>query len=235
MLCACHSGREIQSFESNRPLGDAARSVSETHGYAISYEDPRRACACDLVDESGRAMKTGEYLAPYRRIVPRPWRLRVEYRPDAGAGDVARDIVSAAQSAMPEYQFRVLESGDRAYIVPVGARDANGTFTKLPAPLDVRISLPSEPRTSWNLIDAICAAVSKEAGTKVFNASMLWGVESSDGPPKYTVGANNEVARDVLRRALDTIFRDNDQQMIWLMYYGSPDDQYALKDRKSVV
>ena len=48
------------------------------------------------------------------------------------------------------------------------------------------------------------------------------------GPPKYTIGANNEVARDVLRRALDTIFRDNDEQMIWLVYYGWPEDQYGL-------
>jgi len=228
MLSACHVGRETESFQSGRPLADAAQTLGQKYGYAISYEDPRRDCACDLVDESGRSMKTGEHLAPYRRIVPRSWPLRVEHRPGAGAVELARDIVSAAQSAMPENQFRVLESGDRAYIVPVGARDVEGRFARSPAPLDARISLPAEPRASWQLLNAICAAVSKAAGVEVTSSAMLWGIENSDGPPRYTVGANDEVARDVLRRALDTIFREGDQQAIWLMYYDSPQGEYAL-------
>lgn len=159
------------------------------------------------------------YEDPRYTSAPEMQRVRIDYHPGAGAFGIAQEIVDAAKSKLPDHRFRVLQSGNWVHIVPDST------------PLDVRISLSAEPRTDWMLIRAICDAMSQAAGVKVIENSMMHnGIEGPDGPPRYTLGANDEVARDVLRRALDTIFRERDGQVIWLMMYGnaSTEDEYVL-------
>jgi hypothetical protein len=202
-------------INSPRPLSHAARTLSERYGFLVSYEDPRYTPACDLEDG-----------------VRRGGQFRVEFPKSAGPAVIVEKVVRTADSALPGSRFRVMHTGNRVHIIPL----------ELPAPLDSRISLSAEPRTDWELIKAICDAVSEAAKVKVIeNSSMQGGIVEelrdpsqpggfADTRPRYLVSAKDEVARDVLHRALDEIFRDRDGQVTWQMLYGNSatEDEYVL-------
>jgi hypothetical protein len=73
------------------------------------------------------------------------------------------------------------------------------------------------------MIDAICAAVSSAAKIKVVAATdiLRMGLRSDEtGPPKYSLGAENERARTVLMRVLAQIAPDRGR-ISWLLFYSN--------------
>jgi hypothetical protein len=212
----------------------AVRGLVEKFGYQISYEDPRYAYTEDLEDVTERVRKVSPESAgrkPARVMVPRSGRFTVNFQSARGPESVISDALSAASSAGARQRFTMRKLDSMIEVVPASARDRNGNEAHQESVLDVQISLAAERRTAYETLRALCAAISAVAGVKVELGMTGFEPAGLDNPDEsqFLVGADDEPARVVLKRALDAIAVRRGR-FTWMLLYGNQDtdDAYAL-------
>jgi hypothetical protein len=125
----------------------------------------------------------------------------------------------------------VRQSGNVFHIVPSRMKDANGNWVDHSSPLDLRITLPGQTTSGLKAVGLICRRLSEVQGKEVIVATV---------PNNYlaqttvSLGANNEVARDVLLRTLtglkwsDPKISAPAKKLMWRLFYGPDTHQYGL-------
>jgi len=211
------------TVESPRPLASAARELVSRYGLVISYEDPAYAYGEDLQDVTRHVAKGAVRFIPGTVIVPKGGKLAVRVE-STDAAVILERLVQAQSKSGSGGRFRIEQTGDAIHIIPVANMARDGTWVAVSSILDVPISLPTEDRTDYQLIDEICSAISAASNVRVAQFSWLQnGIFNPDqGPPRFRFGAKNEAARNVLMRALTAIAARR-QKMTWsLLYDTSP-------------
>lgn len=173
-------------------LYEAGVLLEHKYGVPISYED---------VAYAGSDLD----VTTFRRPVPRSGPLTLDLSP-AVTEPEPRTVALLLQRLLEQHvrngnpgQFKLIETAAGLDIVPVSARNSVGTSIPYSSPLETRISLPVEERDAGATVSLICQLVSSASGKEI-------GMGGAEPGPlhwqKVRIGANNEVARDVLARLL---------------------------------
>ncbi len=187
-----------------RPLEQATRLLERKLGVPIWYEDPVWSFNGDLVHAADLpanrelATRYPDWRGP---LVPRGGTFDV-ILPTAPATLRAANPVDLLETAIASHmsfrnpgEFKVLQFGNNEFSI-VGARAANkdGQIVEQVPPLDRRVSFPEAERTLADTLNLISSAI---------NVKLM--VEFAGGPKKsrrVLIGANNEVAREVVARTM---------------------------------
>jgi hypothetical protein len=230
------------NIDDPRPVAKAIDELVARYGYVITYEDPRHAYEADLQDVTSQVRRDMDHYPPGKApkiIVPRGGKLTINLPSTASVNTqtvaAVLDQLTRSQSTRGEGgHFRVLQSGDIFHVVPSEIRDRNGNWAAQSSILDVPISLPAENRGKTEMLAAIVTAVSSTARVKmVLGGGIGGGIFNPNRPASYSLGADNEPARDVLVRALILL---NDpkagawisQRLRWELFYGADENTYFL-------
>jgi hypothetical protein len=130
--------------------------------------------------------------------------------------------------------FRLVSVGGYGFsIVPEQIRGEQGQWVSTMSPLDARISFPAKDRTLGATLDLIASAVSEATGIKVQANIRRLGVTSVFEVASTPVGAQNEVARDVLAKAFREMREEGRRipMMWWNLEYliGHESNKYAYR------
>jgi hypothetical protein len=193
-------GRGSFSINESRPLAKAARIIEATFSLPVAYEDAEYAHSDDMVDMTNSVYKQthpeAKALIPRRGVLNFAVALPTVSTTAGSAATVAQHVLDLHTANGNAGQFKLLHVGDMLAIVPVAVRDSAGVMVSTQSPIEARISLPSLERDSKQAIDDFCKTVSLASGRTLLMAR----------PPArglvVTVGAGNEVARDVLVRII---------------------------------
>jgi len=137
--------------------------------------------------------------------------------------------------------FRLVSVGGYGFsIVPEQIRGEQGQWVSTMSPLDARISFPAKDRTLGATIDLIASAVSEATGIKVQASIRLLGITSIFEVARTPVGAQNEVARDVLAKAFREMRLGEGRpvpMMWWNLEYliGHESNKYAYRLKVQTV
>jgi hypothetical protein len=225
-------GSATLAVDDPRPVEKAVEMLVLRYGYVITYEDPRYEYGDDLEDVTSKVRKDMDKYPPGsapKVIIPRGEKLTFSMPPVTGPQDVRSTLNTLVQISRGRGgHFRVLESGGVFHVLPTEVRDTNGNWAATGSIFDARISIPSQERTERQLIDVICTAASSAAHINVVSSGGSWiahGISSTPSPPVYAFQANNEVARDVLTRALAIT---KQAKRTWLLLYDVSQRAYFL-------
>ena len=100
-----------------------------------------------------------------------------------------------------ENEYRLVREGQWLHILPKADKNAKGELTQRPSRLDVRVTFPEAERTVEATIKLLVETIKK---TTVTNLLFGVGAESLFDRTKVRIGAQNEVARHVLMRVLES-------------------------------
>jgi len=107
------------------------------------------------------------------------------------------------------------------HVVPLSIRNAGGDWVESSSILRHRISITPADRNAVEMLNEICEALSRAAGSKVgFASGPLRALYAS----RTSQGANNEPARDVLMRTLEGA----GGSMTWKLLFAPDVRMYAL-------
>ncbi len=220
--------------ESN-PLAKVAEQISRELGVPVAYEEPawmapaelmpfidapenRRNLSPDNLNRIGRGARVGG---------PGSIRVQPSARPGQEDSQLATEILSVsvqvnARRGNPGL-FKVVPLSDYGYsIVPTHVRDEKGAWRSISSPLDVRISFSAEKRSLKATLTLIAKAVSDASGQKVAAPLELPSLNSFYDVATVSLGAQAEVARDVLAKALRNISipsGDRPDKISWKLEY----------------
>jgi hypothetical protein len=217
----------------SRPVAKAVENLIERYGYAITYEDPRYAYEGDLKDVAAQVRKDFDKYPSGRApktIVPKGGELTINYS-TADPATILNELVQAR--AANGARFHVEQTDDYFHMVPTDRRDSQGNWEAHASVLNIPISLVPEDRTERETIQVICDVVSQNSDVRVvLGGKYMFVTESIDegANPKrpYRIGADNEPARTVLLRALESVRKGTGEHLTWLMYYDFGIRKYAL-------
>ena len=203
---------EHLEVDAGRLVGASVQELILRHRFRITYEDPRYPNLADYVDITEQV---GVPVPDKRsRIL---WlknrQMSVDLDTSRGAEGMLNQIVSAAAGVHPEAKFRVVKKGNWYHVIP-----AAGSL------LDTHISLPDKMRTVGEALHEIAAAV-KSASGQAIDYGCCGGQEPDE--PRYPVHANNERAREVMTRLLDSIAAAGHGERTWLILYEKRFDHFA--------
>ena len=217
--------REIQPnvfmIDDTRPLEVASQLLSQKLGVPISYEEAAWLSEKDIVRASDLPSNVGITSPNQTTRVPKGGTISITVSPASRA-----NIVATAQNAIDTHrrnknpgEFKIVRFGDEEYsIVADFAEDARGTIVRQNNPLDQRISFPEADRTLTETLELIY----RSAGTAAHSTIVRVAPSPSKSLDRVILGARNEVARDVLARALR---RPGQVKRMWSLRY---DPQYKL-------
>jgi hypothetical protein len=211
------------------PLKKVAQKVSEELGIAVAYEEAAWVSAQELmraVDSPDNILK---FTAANRATWDPNWRSAavgsVHVTADYRVGEeyvFARDILLKAMDDHARRgnpgQFRLVDVGKGYSIVPANIRDEQGDWASTSSPLDARISLPLEKRSLEATLLLIAQAVTDTTRQRVSadNIRDIPGLNSVYVLTSTNIDARNEVAREVLARALGEVsVRDDQYYPFW--------------------
>jgi hypothetical protein len=220
-LAAQNPSKEFR-FEDGRPLAQAATELERAYGWIITYEDVPVEGA-DTRDVTAEVRKDHDANAKDRVIVPNglPFVFSVDddqaRQPgQAGAGNVIARLLDAYhQSGNPgRFQALATRSGGRLvfHLVPIERRDVRGQLVPHRSPLDTRISFPRAKRSLDRLLQTIGDTIAEASGIHVAANSAI--ASNYFIQTELEEGAQDEVARDVLRRVL---IEDTGRPFSWSM------------------
>ena len=227
-VCAtCLAGLPNETATIN-PKGDAERldveggrlvklAVQELilhHLYRITYEEPRLADPGEYVDITQQVTGRPANSEQQRILWPRSRKMSVDLQPSRGIEFVLNQVVSAAEIVHPEMQFRVVSDGTMFHVIP-----ADGSL------LDTRISLPGKERTLEEAVKAIAAALTSASHRSVNYGCCAYEMQPDE--PRYPTIANDESARGVLQRLLESL-AVNRGPATWIISYDKKFDHFTL-------
>jgi hypothetical protein len=226
-------------------MKEAAKRISRAFGVPISYEDPPWLWVDDSIpwidtpEALGNPSARSRANANFR--VPRPGSLEMQL-PIDWAKDRNESATQAATAAVSQHttqgnpgRFSIVTlSNFGMSIVPIQARNSTGSLVDVHSPLDARISFPESERKAFETLQLIGSLASAASpGSKIQVDVTAGGLPF---PPLeqgvITVGAQNEVARDVLARALrETNYGPKDvgvAKLSWNLLYDISTKTYKL-------
>ena len=205
-----------------RPVALAVRQVEKQLGYVITYEDTAYRFPGDIVDISKQMRGRDPAKGPYPGMRGGTLQLRYSPRASTLAGqveEVLQEIVARSRRADNIGDFSVQSTVNGYHVVPVQAKNRNGIEEPYESPLDSRITMESRDESAADMIRRFLEVVSKASGQTVEEGLMPGRLHTI----RVTVDAQNDRARDVLWRALQSI----NPGLSWQMLCG-PDVNCAL-------
>ena len=183
------------------PLARLGKALEQTFGFGISYEDAPWVYSADIDVAPEYPNRRKEALGGGR--VARGGSLSIKFSVTEDGQDptvlparILQDALDLHRRKGNPGEFRLLPlDKDGFSIVALRSRDAEGRLVSSRPPLDNRISFPDAKMTGDDALDLILKSASIASHNRI---------ERVNHPfyPNYSarIGANNEVARDVLLR-----------------------------------
>ena len=107
-----------------------------------------------------------------------------------------------------EYEYRLVREGRWLHILPKAGKNAKGEPMERGSRFNVRVTFPDAERTVEATINLLVEAINKTSANNIF---LGVGGENLFGRTKVRTGAQNEIARHVLMRVLES----TGQQVTW--------------------
>jgi hypothetical protein len=153
-----------------------------------------------------------------------PVTLNVPASGTVGSQDMAgilRQLVAQANNEHADGHYRLQQIGNVFHVIPTHSRGLDGNWMRQASIFDASISISTQERSAWEMVDAICNAV----GVNVHIPLRLlqgppWMVDGS----RTVIGATDESARSVLTRTLAAMSR----RLTWRAYYDARVNSYFL-------
>jgi len=196
-----------------RPLADAVLELQQRHRWVITYEDTYRDYQGDLIDVTMSVHKKYDPKKP--KIWMNPQRALVFEYPlsDTANPQVVVTRLLEAYHAIDHgiYEYRLVADGTRLHIVPAASKNAQGDFISRRSRFDTRVTIPEAERSVAETVSLLVQAVNTASQTEIkvfvipanlFSRTMV------------RIGAQNEIARNVLVRALEATNRKVSWQLL---------------------
>jgi hypothetical protein len=163
------------STEYGRPLAEAIEMLEAKYGFVITYEDPRYVHASEIEDVTEKISRHLNEFEPGkapRLFVPKGGRLSFDYDEALVAKSddhlsLVQQLIDANLAQGNAGRFRVEQQGPFIHVIPTAIKNERGHVVPQGSVLDALISLPKEQRSGFGTLDAICAAISQGAKTRV--------------------------------------------------------------------
>jgi hypothetical protein len=209
-----------------RPLEAAMTLLSRKLGVPISYEEPAWESSADIIPAAeypgNERMATRTF--PRGPLIPRGGSFDVVILPNTAAPAAIQAAIQSHRDFRNPAEFKLITFGESEFaVVPERAGDKDGRLVPQTSPFDARITFPEEERTFSEAVEVVLQAVRT---TRRVGIALPFDLKSLDGgAPKRRTGARNEVARDVLAKALH---RPGDQKFSWNLRYDPQDKLYVF-------
>jgi hypothetical protein len=210
-----------------RALELAAQLLSRKLGVTVSFEEAVWMSSRDVVraaDIPGNEAVTSDN-HPRGPLVPRNSTLTMTVpttkaaKEAVGPSRIIQTVLDSHSSSRNPGDYRLVQLSETEYSLVVDqVEDESGRRVKQVSPLDVRISFPEKDRTLQETLDLIYLSVSTAAGVK------LGGLSDARSQTRFQLGAKNEIAREVLAKALRT---PGGTRMSWSLRYD-PENKFHL-------
>ena len=229
----------VVSVNEPRPLARAAILIEQRFGVSVSYEDPAYGNAVDLVDKTDAQYKLSHPEA--KVLIPRAGSLNLTLPTEASVqmgasanstiGPILQSAINSHMMNGDPGEFKVITTAGGFSIVPTAVRGSAGMMIPNQSPLETAISISAGRRDAKQTLNLICEAISNGSGSKV-----TVGLIEELRNQVIQLAANNEPARDVLVRFLNTrVWADNSitaiPKLSWSLLYGPDVEMYALNLR----
>ena len=189
-----------------RPLSDALVELEDRHHWLVTYEDAYYEYQPDLEDRTAAVSRAAEpskgarfFFAPIR-----PFVFDYQTADVPTPQTVLANLVESYYTMHEDYEYRLLRQGLWLHVIPASSRNAKGERVSRRSRLDVRVTIPDVERTVEETLDEVMAAVGAASGIRLGGPS--WAMDLLKQTHVRT-GAQNEIARDVLMRALEATGR----------------------------
>lgn len=196
-----------------RPVAAAIRQVEQHFRWVVTYEDTRYLHPDDIVDVTEQVRR--DPARPGRIFQMRNGSIDLRFTPAADAvefqvGEVLEALLAHSTGRGNTGEFRVQRASGGYHVVPVATRGPTGVRQAYSSPLDTRISLELRNETALELFFRLAAAIAESSGFRVQPGTIpLNRLEQT----RVAIGAQSEIARDVLWRALQSVGQDLSWQM----------------------
>lgn len=217
----------------SRPVAYAAIELIRKYGYPINYEDPRYEYHGDFKDVAADVVDSRDELSANERskvMVPRGGSVSVQSK-SSDPAEILRELVGASTAETSGGRFTFVEYEGYLNILPTESRDSSGRWHAQQSILDTKISIPIENRTEHETIDAICGALTLASRIPVRIGDTGFYGETMDDKGEVIrpirLGAESEMARDVLIRALRIIGGER-STLTWHIYFSPMDQAYVM-------
>ena len=219
-----HGERSVLTLDSPRPVATVIKALAADYGHLVTYEDPWYADSDDMIDATDAVhVDAPPQLAAGdpRLIVPRGGAFMLEFDNRAPTAGIVRAALDVAAELNSKLVFRISKRDGYTHVIGNAARNSDGTLVVQRSLLDTRISFASQRRTAGEYVEVIKQTLAATAKVTIIDGSFLYDrvVRGDPGLKKYPSVANNEPARDVLRKALIAISADRGP-MSWELIYN---------------
>jgi hypothetical protein len=204
----------INAINVPRPMSVAARQVERRFGRVVTYEDLSYVAPSEIVDVTMAVRRDGRL--GDRIYGMRSGNIEIAYTPARVALDeqVAQSLsllVSKWNASDAAGQFKVAAVAGGYHLIPIARKGTGESLEPYTAPLDARISFRPDKRDGFETVAAIAEAVSSVVGRPVTPGMMPLNLLRR---VQVEIGADNEVARDVLWQVLQDIDRSLSWQVL---------------------
>jgi len=225
------------SISDPRPVAKAVEVLSQRYGIIVTYEDPSYAFAGDLQDVTA-AVSRSQVKPGHRVLVPRAGAIQLSYslspltgkpeNPDA----LIREILDTHLANGGGSQFELIQQDDVFHVVPVMVRNSAGSWVATRSVFDTPITVPVQPRSGMEMVDAICKALSAVTVRVAVGMAPLNALAHT----QVVEGGTNEPARDILSRTLKQLSKEaasrfgegGEQPYVWQLLSSPSSTMYFL-------
>jgi hypothetical protein len=228
------------SISAPRPVAKAVEVLSDRHGLVITYEDPPYTFEGDLKDVT--AIVSRSPVQPGQRVLgPRSGQLNLTYSVSPATGKL-EDADGLLRRVLDTHlanggsQFELIQQDDVFHVVPVMVKNSAGAWVATRPILDIPITVPVQPRSGAQMVDAICDALTASAKVRVV---VGMAPDSALANDQVVDGGTNEPARDILSRSLKQLSKETgrrlgageERQYVWQLLLDPSPKTYFLNLR----
>ena len=189
-----------------RPVSEAARQIEKHFGRVVTYEDTRYVHPDDIVDITAKVRRDGDLSK--RAFVMRNGSIDVTYSAVPGTSvdkqveEVLEKVIAHSRTAGNTGDFRVERTAGGYHVVPVAMKGKSGVMEPYASPLDTSITVPHREERAFEAMTRLSQAITGRSGVTVWEGMIPTNLFLQR---RLDVGAENERARDVLWRALQSM------------------------------
>jgi hypothetical protein len=203
-----------------RPISEAVRQIEKHFGRVVTYEDTRYVHSADIVDVTASVRRDGDMSK--RVLSMRNGSVDVTYSAPPGTSvdrqveAVLEKLIAQSRAAGNTGDFRVERTSGAYHVVPVAMKGKSGVMEPYVSPLDTRITLPRREERAAEMIGRVSRAITSPSGVTVTEGVFPINLFMQR---RVNVGAEDERARDVLWRALQSM----NAGLSWQLLCGAGD------------
>jgi hypothetical protein len=237
-LAAGMSDAEQQlSILDARPVAKAVEVLGQRYGIVVTYEDPPYAFAGDLQDVTA-AVSRSPVKPGHRVLVPREGAIQLTYSLSPSTGKLEhpdaliRKVLDTYRANGGGSQFELIQQDDVFHVVPVMVKNSAGVLVATRSVFDTPITVPVQPRSGMEMVDAICKALSAVTARVAVGMAPLNALANA----QVVEGGTNEPARDILARTLKQLSKEaasrlgkgGEQPYVWRLLFDPSSKAYFL-------